>query len=143
MACDLADNRGQNWEVEPIPDVDYLFMRVHKQYINKDNSLKPSAFKGKPEDDPNVGISTNWCKYASPDDTRNQAKIPTDNIVVRLKVDRVRKIPLQRIISVIHAPDRERNNRAHTHIFDANNVEARLELINIYEHVILSREETS
>ena len=58
-------------------------------------------------------MSTDWCKYSTPEMTRARARIPSDNGVLSLPVGEVRGIPG---LSVIHTPDIENGNRAHTDV---------------------------
>lgn len=88
-------------------------MRVHK--VNLDLSIgdpirriRPVAFDPKGGD----GLSVDWSAHCSPTDTKNRAPVPADNGVISMPVKGVREIPLK----VIHTPDEERNNYAHSEI---------------------------
>lgn len=94
-----------NWTKETIPDVDDLYMRVHKVYIDGQGNLAPGVFR-----DQGDGMSTDWNVYATPQDTQNRGKVPQDNAVISLNVGEVKAIPLE----VKHSPLSE--NRAHTDV---------------------------
>lgn len=82
------------WPIEPIPDEDSLFYRIHKNfYPNKE--LKPRVFAPRGE-----GMSTDWEEYSTPEESRNRAKIPEDNGIVSFITRDLRNLPLD----VIHAP---------------------------------------
>ena len=71
-------------------------------------------------------MSVNWDKYASTEDTRQQAKNPNQNAVVRMPVDAIRRIsPLK----VKHTPDPA--NRAHSEVFGFSNKEEQLTEIRV------------
>jgi hypothetical protein len=92
--------------VELIPDVDGIYRRVHKTFIDQQNRLLPDAFKPI-----KGGISCDWSKYSTPAETRARARVPADNQVVILYVGEVRSYsPLD----VIHSPSRA--NHAHCEI---------------------------
>src|SRR5229473_7620854 len=98
------------WPTEEIPEEDKLFMRVHPSNA-KDGNLNPGAFRnhgqpGKPE-----GMSTDWEKYSTANESRNRArKNPAVYGVVSMVAGKVRQIPGQ---MVTHTPDYP-TNRAHT-----------------------------
>lgn len=128
-------------EIEEIPDVDSLFLRIHKCYIdnrNSDKKLKvtPAAFTPKPKE--TCGLSTNWSKYSSAEltqqEVKNQKKDPFNYGVVSLVTSKIRAItPL----TVNHAPSA--NNKAHSEINNVcnpnkkNDLKARLELRDIFK----------
>ena len=97
-------------------------MRVHNMY-RKNGSVAPGAFR-----DQGNGMSTNWAKYSTPESTQEQAKIPSDNAVISFVVGEVRLIPSQ---SVVHTPDIERDNQAHTDVIGEKDTEVRLKLKRI------------
>ena len=99
MAAELA------WPVEQIPDCDFIYMRAHFKFFHHEE-LQPGVFRSH-----DGGMSANWDRYASPDETRKQAKNPNDNAVIRMPVGGVRKIDSLR---VDHTP--EPGNRAHAEV---------------------------
>jgi len=109
MADAVADTVESAWPSEEIPDGDLLFMRVHRQYFNPDGSIQPGVFKNQGE-----GMSTDWSKYADPEYTRSQGRMPEENGVISLIAGDARHIPGQ---IVVHTPDRIKNNRAHTDVY--------------------------
>jgi hypothetical protein len=101
---------SEHWPTEQIPDVDLLFMRVHKNDIQNGQPI-PGVFKNRGEGE-QEGMSTDWSKYSTPEQTKlraiNQA---WRGGVIQIVVGEVRKVPRQ---TVEHAPLRE--NRAHTNV---------------------------
>jgi hypothetical protein len=118
------------WTSEPIPDENYLWMRVHKSYL-ANGDIAPGTFKNRPT--PQDGMSTDWEKYATPQDTRDRGRVSADNAVIRLLVGDIRKIPAQ---TVTHTPDAKTQNRAHTDVFGEKTPEVRIKLRRISEIVI-------
>jgi hypothetical protein len=55
------------YEIEPIPDSDLIYLRVHKSQIDPDGVVIHRAFE-----EHGGGMSTNWAKYATPESTRQQ-----------------------------------------------------------------------
>ncbi len=114
------------WPQESIPDNDELFMRVHHQWTRNGIAL-PGAFK-----DPDGGMSTDWAKYSTPEETLRRArKNPQNNGVVKLQVSKVRAIQNQ---TVNHTP--EITNRAHTDVLGVKDEEVRLKLTRVYSWII-------
>jgi hypothetical protein len=127
----VADEMTAGWESEDIPNEDLLYMRIHRQSFDASGNIFPGAFKNRPE--PKDGMSTDWQKYARPEDTRSRAKSPKDNAVVQMVVGEVRRIPEQ---TVVHTPDLITPNRAHTDVFGEKNTEARLKFLRICQVVL-------
>jgi hypothetical protein len=119
------------WQSEDIPDVDSLWMRVHRMWIDANGDIRPGVFQNKPTN--KDGMSTDWERYARPEDTRSRARNPRDNAVIRLVVGEIRNIPDQ---FVVHTPDAATGNRAHTDVFGDKHPEARLKLSRISKFVI-------
>lgn len=94
------------WPIEEIPDADSVFMRARREHI-RDGELLPGVFKDR------GGMSVNWDKYASAEDTKKQAsKNPDHNAVISMPVVEIRKIDDLR---VEHTP--ETTNQAHSDVF--------------------------
>lgn len=92
---------------EVIPDEDALYLRVHRAHFARGEVLSP-AFRNHPPG----GLSTNWSRYSSPEETRAQARQPPENYgVLGMKVGSVRAIPQQ---EVVHSPLPD--NRAHADV---------------------------
>ena len=120
---------------EPIPDIDTLFLRVHKvnvENINNIVKIMPYAFDPTPFENPD-GLSVNWSKYSNAEETKGEVLIfnknPENYAVVSFNVNEVRNIPL----GVEHHPTQ---NRAHSLIHNipprkANNSTIRMKLRNI------------
>lgn len=95
-----------NWEIEQIPDKDFIYRRVHINFlkaIDEKDYIPPGAFKD------NNGISVDWSKYSTPEKSRERAKEPKKNKILQIKVGHARNI---KSISVIHSPLSE--NRSHS-----------------------------
>ena len=106
---------SDRWPIEEIPDVDRLYMRVHRQWF-KGSRVAPGFFQNRP-DEASGAMSTDWSKYATPEETRTRARRPELNAVIELVVGEVRAIPQQ---VVRHAPIQDHpvlpDNRAHTDV---------------------------
>lgn len=109
------------WAVEAVPDSDHLYMCVHRTWVKPNGTVSVGAFKNHGH-----GMSTDWSKYATPEETRSRHKSPLDNAVVAFLVGDVRIIPGQ---GVEHSPLPE--NRAHTDITGDKDEEARVRLRRI------------
>jgi len=120
-----------SWSSEEIPAEDHLWMRVHRNDL-EDGEILPRAFRNRPKD--TDGMSTDWEKYRTAQDTRNDGRVaPGNYAVIRLNVGEVREIPDQ---TVVHTPDLEKQNRAHTDVFGVKNPQARVLLIRAATIVI-------
>ena len=111
------------WPVEHVPDEDKLFMRVHKNWC-PGGELGPGVFR-----DHGPGMSTDWEKYSTPEDSRNRAKCPAENGVLSLVVGAVRAIPP---LAVQHSPDAETMNRAHTDVLGPKGPRVRIMLLRMF-----------
>lgn len=84
-------------------------------------------------------MSTDWSKYAAPEQTQRRGlrSGPEDNAVLALDVGAVRTVPSQ---TVEHAPifaDSEvPDNRAHTEVTGPKNTETRIHYLRIYRMVL-------
>jgi len=96
-----------------------LYYRVHRTFV-RDGKPVPSVFR-----DRDGGMSTDWSRYSTPDETRNRGQTPLDNGVIALDVWSVREIPQR----VEHEPLPD--NRAHTEVFGEKDTEVRLKLLRI------------
>lgn len=112
------------WSVEAIPDDDELYMRVHRGDF-AEGRADPGAFR----DRGGAGISTDWAKYAAPQDTRARARQPaSEYAVVALRAGTVRSETRLRVQHSPILPDPNgateldrRGNRAHADIFGLRN----------------------
>jgi hypothetical protein len=116
--------------VEEIPDGDEVFMRAHQMFFPR-GMLTPGVFRAH-----QGGMSVNWSKYASPQQTQQQAtKDPHNNAVLGLIVGSIRAI---KGLDVKHSP--EATNRAHSEVAlptnDEDLTEVRLLLLRICTIVI-------
>ena len=132
MDSDVANEIEPKWEGEEIPDEDFLFMRVHQDYWDDEGEPIPKAFRNHPKK--TGGMSTDWQKYFTPEETRQRGRDAAANIVIQLLTGTVRKIPDQ---SVVHTPDVENNNRAHSDVFGEKTTEVRERFMQIYQKVPL------
>src|ERR1700736_356812 len=94
-----------NWPVEQIPSNHSVYMRAHRGFI-REGVLQPGVFR-----EHNEGMSVDWEKYSSPEDTRQRAKKPSDNAVIELSVCEIRLI---NALDVKHKP--ETTNRSHSDV---------------------------
>jgi hypothetical protein len=114
------------WPVEDIPDSDTLFLRVHRQHIREDRSVRPAAFQDRGD-----GMSTDWSKYASASTTRfHPLKNGPENYgVLQMNVGEVRGVDALR---VVHEPIKDHptlpDNRAHSEVFEEKTEEVRTKL---------------
>src|SRR5258706_4359980 len=130
------------WPNEDIPDDASLFMRVHRLFTNS-GQLGPNAFR-----DHGHGMSVDWSKYSTADETRNRARSPKDNAVISMGVAAVRAIEG---LAVEHAPIQEGSvdakgthlipNRAHAEVMGEKTTERRLKLSRIWTWEIRAPEE--
>ena len=83
---------------------------------------------------PGSGMSTDWEKYATAEQTRHRGRQPAENYaVIELVAGEVRGVPEQ---TVVHTPNRELDNRAHTDVFGEKTPEVRLKLMALYRMTI-------
>lgn len=109
---------------EAIPDDGRVLMRVHKQYLDKVGRLRPVAFR-----DQGDGMSTDWEKYSTPLETKNRAKIPSDNGVISLVVGSIRE---NRRLTVVHTPhNADPPHERHVDVFGEKDPETRMHLLGI------------
>ena len=72
-------------EIEQIPVNGLLYYRIHKIKLDAyepdlKKKIMPVAFDPQPKG--STKMSTDWCKYSTPQQSRDRGKIPTDNGVV-------------------------------------------------------------
>ena len=112
------------WPVEQIPNEDFLFMRIHACYLEFGEPL--GAFK-----DIGVGMSTDWEKYSTAQETRDRARNPKKNGIIKLNAGKVRELDG---LSVGHTPEPE--NQAHSEVFGEKTPQIRVKLNRLAEWVI-------
>src|SRR5712664_2595160 len=98
MDTSVANEVEPKWEAEEIPDEDFLFMRVHQNFLDDEGEPIHEAFRNRPPK--TGGMSTDWKKYSTAEETLGRARDPSANIIIELLTDAVRKIPDQ---SVVHS----------------------------------------
>jgi hypothetical protein len=113
------------WDIENIPDVDFVFMRAHKTKF-KDGELMPGVFQ-----DHAGGMSTDWGKYSTAEQSRSRCKVPGDNAIIKLSVAGIRGIEK---LSVVHEPLHD--NQAHTEVFGDKTTQVRVLLGRLVEWAI-------
>ena len=96
---------GVDWPQEQIPDRDDMFMRAHWMFFRA-RHLQPGVFRSH-----DGGMSADWDKYSSAEETRQRAKTPQDNAVISLSAGSIRNI---NTLNVQHTP--EPTNRAHSDV---------------------------
>ena len=136
---------------EDIPDKDFLFTRIHKINLTRNDGLpKADAFKNTPFNVDSEVLSSDWCKYINAQQCRDSVvnyskegkppKNPKDYFIWKMNVGRIRKelVPAQ---EVFHTP--RKHNRAHSTIKgrkpeneDVNNAEFRSLIIEIGQWAI-------
>jgi len=94
-----------SFPVEAIPDADALYVRAHRNIL-RDGHIVPGVFRAQ-----GAGISVDWSKYSSPEQTRLRAKKPPDNAVMALIAGEIRT---QVKLPVLHKPDPE--NQSHSEV---------------------------
>lgn len=112
------------WPIEVIPNNSRLYYRIHQTFI-RNGKMVPSVFKERGEGE-SCGMSTDWEKYSTPEESRNRAPIPEKNGIVSFIAGNLRDVNLE----VIHAPSN--HNRAHTNVKGID-VESRLKLLDIFK----------
>jgi hypothetical protein len=93
----------EDYPKEQIPNEASLYYRIHKTYII-DNEIIPGAFQSKID-----GMSTDWDKYSTPQQSLALSKNPADNGIVKFSVGLIRQQPS---MDVEHDP--QLYNRAHS-----------------------------
>lgn len=122
----IAHAEFTSWPKEEVPDADDLCMRIHRTWFKPDRTIIPKAFQNH-----GGAMSTDWSKYAAPEQTRLRARSAEDNAVARRGVGQIRSVPRQRID---HSPLTD--NRAHTDVSGDKDAEARIMLRRIAEIVL-------
>lgn len=126
------------WATEFIPSEHILYMRVHRNWFD-DGVLNVGCFKNAPDKIAD-GMSTEWCKYSSAENCRNNAtSLPRDNAVISLEVGAIRRIANESkdlAQSVEHTPiwgtPPLRDVRAHSDVFGPKNAQVRVLLNRIW-----------
>lgn len=115
---------------EAIPDADSLYMRVHRTAFAPSGTVRPEAFRDRDD----TGMSTDWSRYATPEETRSRAKVASENGVIAMNAGKVRRIAG---LTVRHSPLPD--NRAHADVrgvYGADKVRVRAELLLIASVVL-------
>jgi hypothetical protein len=115
---------SERWPSEPAPAKDALYRWVHQQWFNKAGEVSPTFFRNArdPETGREGGMSTDWSRYSTPQETRERAKDPAINGVIEMTVGDVLAIPTTPKQKVLHTPIQNhpnpeiKDNRAHTDV---------------------------
>ncbi|MBA7656342.1 hypothetical protein ES703_64266 [subsurface metagenome] len=113
------------WLKEEIPNNDFLYYRIHKNWVI-DGIIAPGVFRNRGK-----GMSTDWSKYSTPVKSRQCARKPEENGVVRMNVGEVRDIPNQ-IVEYSPIP----HNRFHTDVYGVKDEEVRIKFRRIAKWAI-------
>ena len=118
---------------EAIPDDAKVFMRIHRSWV-RGGELIIGVFQ-----DRGGGMSVDWNKYSTAEETKNRARSPADNGVIGIIAG---KICLIDGLQIEHDPVQENTrdsegkpiqpNRAHTEILGEKTPERRVKLSRIY-----------
>ncbi len=120
------------WDIEDIPNTEFLYMRINIVWM-ENGEPTPAAFRVRKGD---VGMSTDWARYSTPEQTRDRAKKnPNDNAIIAMEVGAVREIPGQ---TVRHDPidEEQEKNRAHTLVIGEKTTEVRAKFLKIYRMIL-------
>lgn len=143
--------KKKGFPTENIPDKDFLFTRVHKTNLSRDDSYpRADAFKNTPFNVDSDVLSSDWDKYIDAEECRESVvsyskvgkpkKKPEDYYIWKMNVGKIRStlIPSQ---VVLHTP--RDHNRAHSTIQGrkpenegVNNAEFRSLIVEIGEWAI-------
>jgi hypothetical protein len=115
------------WPIEDIPDVDWLYRRIHRIHL-RHGDIDAAAFSNTKGDN---GMSTDWAKYSTAQEARDRARDSGANAVAALEAGRVRALPGQ---VVEHVPIED--NRAHSSVTGEKTPRVRIELKRICSIVI-------
>lgn len=116
---------SERWPSESIPNDDLLYQFIHQQWFKKAGGVSPTFFKNVA--DPHTGragMSTDWSRYSTPEETRGRASNPAVNGVIETTVSDVRAIPDQMVehTPIQNHPDPKiKDNRSHTDVFGPKN----------------------
>ena len=109
---------------ETVPDDARLFMRVHDQHIDKAGKLRPGVFR-----DQGAGMSTDWSKYSSAEDSRSRARKPFENGVISIAAGDTRRV---RGLTVEHTPyNAEPPHARHVDVCGEKDEEVRMRLLEL------------
>jgi hypothetical protein len=122
-----------DWKSEDIPDQDRTFMRAHETFF-RDDELQPGVFRNH-----NGGMSVDWEKYSTPQETQQRGKEPNRNSVISLVAEDIREIDQ---LAVKHTPKISHPaNRAHSDVTGLpddgeDQTEIRIRLLDISDIVL-------
>jgi hypothetical protein len=127
------------WPSEEIPGEHLLYCRVHANWRTPAGTIPPAAFVGKRNANGMFEQSADWCRYSTPQDTRDRAREPLRNGVYKVTVADLRAIPGE---LVVHSPIQTKpglpDNRAHTDVLgsDHEDPEIKRQFSRIYKEGI-------
>ena len=120
------------WEVEKIPNTDSLYYRIHINWMDNED-IMPGVFRERGTGE-KKGMSCDWSKHSTPEDSRKRAQQPHKNGIIEFIVQKLRELNL----TVNHAPIQNHSfmddNRAHSNVkgVEERSTEIRLKLLDIY-----------
>jgi hypothetical protein len=111
----LVEGGSLSWSREKIPNTDFLHRNIHLNFLLNwtDKSIIPPHIFVSDDD----GMSADWSKYSTPEETRNRARDPFKVGVITMNVGDVRTITInsKQVLKVRHYPVIEPIlNRAHS-----------------------------
>jgi len=119
----MADEVNPDWELETIPSSSELYKRLHESHYRPSQSyIVDGVFKNATDsEDPDSipAMSTDWCEYTTPSETRCRGRgEPQKYAVFALVVRDIATVPEQ---SVVHTPIQKSSeiptgNRSHTDV---------------------------
>lgn len=107
---------------EEIPEIDCLYVRIHANSFGSPKKLHYAALftirKDKASGKLESGMSTDWCKYSSPQTSLNRASNPDKNGLGKVSVSKLYAVAKKAKVDLkaMHDPDREVDNYAHAEI---------------------------
>lgn len=126
-ANSVADSK---FPKEQIPDTANLFLRVHRTWLASDGDINPGFFRNIP-DTPDGGMSCDWDRYSTPEQTKQRAKKPELNGVLQFRAGDINGVPNQRL-----EHDPVDDNQAHSQVFGEKTPEVRLKFKRLCKWII-------
>jgi hypothetical protein len=129
-ALAMSQDSASVTKSQVVPDEDLVMIRIHHNNLDQ-NKIKAGAFvyRGQQGEE---GISCDWKKYSSVEESRNRGRDPSKNMIAILNVGKIRTMPVVCRQRVIHTPTK--NNFSHCDIVpkplsDPEYTEVRLQLV--------------
>ncbi len=119
MATGVVDGMSDDWYPEELPTHHYLYKFVKEKLIRDGEVLAEAFHNVGVIGEPSYGMSTDWSKYSSPDETKNRPADKTARYgVARIQVGDVGIVNYQKAVHdpLFHGRNNRQNNRSHTNI---------------------------